>query len=219
MKKLLVKICGLMREEDVDHCINSGADIVGFVVDYPVAVPWNLDKKRAGELINHFRKKTEETGIKCECCIVSGGSIEKLSNLISVLKPDYIQLHYKEDEDTIIGLKKLHSIKIIKTVPEGSDDAKAFEKAGADILLVDARNAENAASSGYSLNEEFYKNVRASVDIPVMAAGGINPSNVKDIIDRLSPELIDIMTGVEESFGIKSQKKINDLMDNIKDYI
>ena len=84
---------------------------------------------------------------------------------------------------------------------------------------MDARNAENAASSGYSLNEEFYKNVRASVDIPVMAAGGINPSNVKDIIDRLSPELIDIMTGVEESFGIKSQKKINDLMDNIKDYI
>lgn len=60
MKKLLVKICGLMREEDVDHCINSGADIVGFVVDYPVAVPWNLDIKRAGELIDHFRKRLKK---------------------------------------------------------------------------------------------------------------------------------------------------------------
>ena len=39
-----VKICGLMREEDVELCVNAGTDIIGFVVEYPVDVPWNLEQ-------------------------------------------------------------------------------------------------------------------------------------------------------------------------------
>lgn len=43
----LVKICGLTREQDVDAAIDSGADLVGFVVvpDSPRGVP--LDRARA----------------------------------------------------------------------------------------------------------------------------------------------------------------------------
>ena len=38
-----LKICGLMRPEDVLLCCACGVDLIGFVVCYPKPVPWNLD--------------------------------------------------------------------------------------------------------------------------------------------------------------------------------
>ena len=213
-----VKICGIMREEDIETCVRYGTDIVGFVVEYPVDVPWNLERERAKELIEHFRKVTKESGLSVECCIVSGGNVDKLEELVRFLEPDYIQMHYKEDAKDVEQLKeRLAGTKtqIIKTVLNVSD-APEFEKSGADILLVDARNSENAANSKATIDEEMYNKVRSSVKIPVMAAGGITPENVADIVNRLQPEIIDLMTGVEDKPGQKSEEKIRNLFEELK---
>ena len=213
-----VKICGIMREEDIETCVKYGTDIVGFVVEYPVDVPWNLERERAKELIGHFRKVTRESGLSIECCIVSGGNVDKLEELVRFLEPDYIQMHYKETADDVEQLsKRLAGTKtqIIKTVLNVSD-APEFEKSGADILLVDARNSENAANSKATIDEEIYNKVRSSVKIPVMAAGGITPENVAEIVERLKPEIIDLMTGVEDRPGQKSEERISNLFDELK---
>ena len=39
---------------------------------------------------------------------------------------------------------------------------------------------------------------------------------VKSIINDLSPDMIDVMTGVEESTGVKSEAKIEKLIQQIK---
>ena len=46
-----VKICGLMSAEDIRFCVTAGADAVGFVTEYPVPVPWNINRDRARELV------------------------------------------------------------------------------------------------------------------------------------------------------------------------
>ena len=232
MNDIKIKICGLMREKDVESCIRNGVDIVGFVTEYPVEVPWNMDRKRTKELITFFRETKERYGSSAKCCIVSGGDSDKLSGLIEELEPDYLQMHYKEDCRIIrevTGRKGASKTVVIKTVPndaaerirqsgneEPSAAAAAFEESGAGIILVDARGAENAAGSSAKLDEKLYNEVREAVDIPVMAAGGITAENVKSIINDLSPDMIDVMTGVEESTGVKSEAKIEKLIQQIK---
>ena len=218
MKNTKVKICGIMREEDIETCVRYGTDIVGFVVEYPVDVPWNLERERAKELIEHFRIISKKSDQPVKCCIVSGGDVDKLEELVQFLEPDYIQMHYKENAKDVEQLKeRLAGTKtqIIKTVLNVSD-APEFEKSGADILLVDARNSENAANSKATIDEEIYNKVRSSVKIPVMAAGGITPENVADIVNRLQPEIIDLMTGVEDKPGQKSEEKIRNLFEELK---
>ena len=46
-----VKLCGLMSPEDVKIAEAAGADALGFVTEYPVPVPWNLDREHAASLI------------------------------------------------------------------------------------------------------------------------------------------------------------------------
>ena len=255
MKKIKVKICGLMREEDVETCIGYGVDIVGFVVDYPVDVPWNLDVKRAKELIGFFKKCSGKNGSLSRCCIVTGGDSKKLTGLLTGLNPDLIQLHYKEGVNEIRSCA-LKSGGIIKTIPHGTEELirqacldaapdtspmwmyacgmirnindtavedeiikrslTEFQKAGADILLVDARTHENAASKSAMLDEKLFDRIRKSTSLPVMAAGGITPDNIREVISRIKPEIIDVMTGVEESYGIKSKSKIEMIMKEVE---
>ncbi|MEE3398925.1 MAG: hypothetical protein VZR64_05615, partial [Eubacterium sp.] len=88
--------------------------------------------------------------------------------------------------------------------------------AGADIVLVDARGPENAASSVSLIDVELYKTVKSAVSIPVMAAGGITPDNVRNIIEELKPDMIDMMTGIEISPGIKSEESITSIMKGVR---
>ena len=48
-----------------------------------------------------------------------------------------------------------------------------------------------------------------------MAAGGITPENIGKIISDLKPAMIDIMTGVEEAYGIKSKETIEMIMKEV----
>ncbi len=234
MKNVIVKMCGFMREEDVEAGIRHGVDILGFVVDYPVPVPWNMDLSRAEELIKHFRNVSGSTLVNgvalSRCCVVSGGPVDKILNIDRVLNPDYFQLHYKETADDIRALKAEGlAAKIVKTVPlkeadrlaqSGKSDiaecAKVFEEAGADIVLVDARGPENASNSANLIDAALYKAVKQAVNIPVMAAGGITPENVGDIVDILKPDIIDMMTGIEISPGVKSEERIESIMRGVR---
>ncbi len=43
---------------------------------------------------------------------------------------------------------------------------------------------------------------------PIVAAGGLTPENVGHVIRLLRPWAVDVSSGVEESLGIKSRRKI-----------
>lgn len=222
MKKTITKICGLMREEDIECCILNKVDIIGFVVEYPVAVPWNLSVERAEELITFFKACKKKYDSLSECCVVTGGSSKKLLGLLEELPVDYFQLHYKEEAEEIQSCvsyrqKTGKAFKIIKTIPKKDPlySIKAYEKAGADILLLDARTPENAAEKSTMFDEGLFTVIKDSTKLPVMAAGGITPENIGKIISDLKPAMIDIMTGVEEAYGIKSKEKIEMIMKEV----
>ena len=205
----IVKICGLMRAEDVRTCVRLGVDILGFVVDYPRPVPWNLSAVDAKELISNVVKPAA-------ACIVTGGQQDEIYRLAAEIKPDYVQLHCNETVDeTLYLVKELgkHGIKVIKSVFPSTphETVLEFSKSGIYALLLDPRSPDNAESGG-TADPDAFANLRQSVNCPVILAGGITPENVSEIIRISNPWMIDLMTGVEQSPGIKDTKKISALI-------
>jgi len=196
-----------MRVEDVLTCVLHGADIIGFVVDYPRPVPWNISAESVMELMKAVSKPVET-------CIVTGGDSERIIKLALKTKPDYIQLHYGEtleDATSIVDNLRKYNIKVIKSLfPDMADlekMARQFESVGVYALLLDPRTPDNAVNGG-DANFAAYIKIKCAVKCPVILAGGINPGNVEETVRQTRPPVIDLMTGVEHSPGIKDGEKI-----------
>jgi len=203
----IVKICGLMRVEDVRICVQHGTDIIGFVVDYPRPVPWDISAQSAKSL-------TATVSKPAETCIVTGGNADKVLRLAMEIKPDYLQLHCNETlEDTayISGKLAKYRIKVIKTLfpdtPDLEETAKKFSMAGVYALLLDPRSPDNAVGGG-AADLSMYSSIQRAVGCPVILAGGITAENVMDVVFRSKAPIIDLMTGVESSPGVKDEAKV-----------
>src|SRR5437762_324679 len=47
---------------------------------------------------------------------------------------------------------------------------------------------------------------------PLIAAGGLTPQNVADVVRQLGPWAVDVSSGVESKLGMKSREKIEDFV-------
>ena len=205
----VVKICGLTRMEDVLMCVRHGVDVLGFVVDYPHPVPWNIGAEPAKKLVSAVYKPFET-------CIVTGGGVQKVLKTALMVRPDYVQLHTRETvEETAYIVKKLHEygIKVIKTVYRDTPEKTVaeFSDAGVFALLLDPRTPENAETSGQADLSTFFS-FRDIADCPVILAGGLDAGNVAAYVRTANPRMVDLMTGVEHSPGIKDENKVAALM-------
>lgn len=223
MKRLPIKICGLKRAEDVELCCSLGANILGFVVDYPLPVPWNLTKAEAAPLLARITAPARS-------CIVTGGTPEQVVELAQGLRPHLVQLHFRETlEDTVRIAAELSSLGtgVIKTLPSsaqerleqfGTPDAAAcarlLDRTGVFAVLVDSRSPANANQPGSPADLSLYRLVKMHTKKPVILAGGITPESLPGLKAGLLPDMIDVMTGVETSPGVKSPEKLRALLEN-----
>jgi len=204
----ILKICGLMREEDVTICHKYGADVLGFVVEYPHEVPWNLSLARACELIAHARN------IGAKTAVVTGGKRESIEHIARQTEADFLQLHDNESlADTGYFINALPHVRVIKTLfPDNTiEEAREFADAGVWALLLDPRTPNNAKSGG-DADIDAYKRLKNAVSCPVILAGGINPINAREMIAQARPPMIDLMTGVEKAYGVKDEELVRELV-------
>lgn len=228
MGSIKVKICGLKRENDVQKCMNLGVDILGFVTEYPMPVPWNLSRTQALPLLSMVQ-------FPHRSCIVTGGAPDKVIGLAANLRPSMVQLHYQETlADTIIisdALRELN-IDVIKTVPPameeriaqfGTTDLETIVeelcKTSIYGLLADSRVPSNASENGTALDLKFCSQIINLSSKPVIIAGGINADNVCDFVTRTGAGCIDIMTGVESIPGEKDAALLSRLLSSVSENI
>ncbi len=129
--------------------------------------------------------------------------VENVADLLNEGIVDMAQLHGVEDEAYICRLRELtgrgEDTFIIKAVQVKSEaDVKAGEQSGADLVLFDA-----GAGDGKVFNWKLLENVKR----PYFLAGGLDPENVRDAVERLRPFGVDVSSGIE-SFGVKDALKM-----------
>ncbi|MBQ3380052.1 MAG: phosphoribosylanthranilate isomerase [Clostridia bacterium] len=216
-----IKICGLMRKEDVKLLGDLSADVAGFVTEYPARVPWNLKRDEAARLI-------VAAPPNLKTCVVTGGEREKIIGLISKLRPDYVQLHYKEtlsDTEYIVRSLSPLGIGVIKTMPFTSEErlrqfktadikecTRLLGRAGVYAILCDPRTPQNAAEGSMPADIGMFEEIRSISRVPVILAGGITPDNIEDVALKISPYMADIMTGVETCPGIKDENRLREVL-------
>jgi phosphoribosylanthranilate isomerase len=211
-----------MREIDVKACMELGVDAVGFVVEYPLSVPWNLGRERARELMSLVYPFVSRV-------LVTSGDLRKIVELVEFLKPDVLQLHGEEDSFLVRRIvKRLHEegVRVIKALSVDVSGRPAVEDlvskaielqdCGIDALVLDSKTGKMPGGTGVVLDWEIARTIREKLAIPMILAGGLNPDNVKKAIRIVKPYGIDVLTGVEVSPGIKDYEKIKALLNASK---
>jgi phosphoribosylanthranilate isomerase len=218
-----VKICGLMNKKDIEVCVQAGAHVLGFVVDYPVPVPWNLTTSAARKLIDGAPPFVST-------CVVTGGAVPKVLDVVNATCPDIVQLHYKEtlqDVKEIVGRLKPRGVKVIKALRIDADGNCDFEisdpavavrelaRTGVSAVLVDSYTSTMPGGTGVRVDLSVFTAVQKVSPLPVILAGGLNPDNIRSVVQRVKPFAVDVLTGVEERPGCKDKEKICELIKSV----
>jgi phosphoribosylanthranilate isomerase len=225
MDRVKIKICGLKRVCDIRLCHELGVDIAGLVTEYPLPVPWNLTVEETKPLLAEVRAPMKS-------CIVTGGTRDKILALAKDLRPDYVQLHSHEtlsDAEYIAGTLRPLQIGVIKTLPFsprerlahfGTEDIREctelLNATGICAILADTRAPSNAAGNGTLVDVDMYRQIKRWARNPVILAGGITPENLTQFLSAAQPDVIDIMTGVENSPGVKDREKLAFIIKHIR---
>lgn len=208
--KPLVKICGITNTDDAIYAANAGADMLGFV--FCKTSPRNVNIKIIENIKLNLNQKCKKVPILVGV-ITNKDSIEgkiaiKLQQMGLI---DAIQYHGCKIPSPVndlahygaVRLRNKNSLKIINDILS----------IGQPRILLDSFNLENLGGSGIRIDNDLI--LKASKLMPLWIAGGINPTNVKEIIKNFKVELIDLSSGVEESLGKKDFNKIDELFKNL----
>ncbi len=212
-----IKICGLTRDEDIRLCVRAGVQALGFVVEYPVDVPWNLDRVTARALMRGVPPFVARV-------IVVGDDPGTVVELAEFLKPHVVQLHGSEPlsvtANLVAGIQSA-GVQVIKalrfSVVTGKccsacenpfEAAKLIEDTGVDALVLDSVSDARPAGTGQSIDWGIARKIRESVRLPVILAGGLNSGNVNQAIAAVNPYGVDVISGVENPVGRKDPDKI-----------
>ncbi len=212
MNNKKIKICGVKTIATINTCIKNKVNFFGLV--FFNKSPRYISISKAKKLIEYSKnKKIKAVGVFVNL------SSEKLSKIIDQTNLKYIQLHGNENDQYMNLIKKKYNIKIIKSIGlKNKKDLKIIKKLkNADYFLFDykPKSKELPGGNAKKFNWKILKDIE--IDKPWFISGGININNVKEIGKNIFPYGIDISSGVEAKLGIKSPRKINDLMKKIND--
>jgi phosphoribosylanthranilate isomerase len=207
-----VKICGLMSERDVAMAVDAGTDALGFVTEYPIPVPWNLERERSRELVAAAPPFVTTVA-------VVGGSVKTILAIADTVRPHFVQLHGDETLEEIqsvcsalqgTGMKVLKALRIdidsgqaLFSVPEPVEASRALVASGVAGLVIDSKTASRPAGTGVALDWSLAAMIGASIRLPLILAGGLTPANVAEAIARVRPYGVDVISGIERDAGVK----------------
>ncbi len=210
----LVKICGLMSEEQVLQVAKLGAHAIGIisVEESPRYVSPEI-KKKIFKTLESFYPKIHRVSV------VQNSPIDLIiKNFLGNPSETIIQLHGDEDLDYCkkirekipnIGLWKAFRIKTEKDL----DKIQPFENF-VDAILLDSWNEKTYGGSGEKINSNFLKNLQFSK--PWWLAGGISIEWIDEILIDIKPDGLDISSSIEISPGLKDIKKTEELFKFLK---
>ena len=209
---MIVKICGISEIETLKTCINNNVDFFGMI--FYEKSSRNIDIIEAKKLTDISNKlKIQPVGV------FVNHNIDTLKKIILFLNLKFIQLHGEENQSYIDSIKSQFDIKIIKkiSIRTAKDLNKISKFKNIDYLLFDYKPNNNELPGGNSKSFDWELLKDKKIGLPWFISGGINQDNIKKIQNILNPNGIDLSSGVEQSIGIKSNTKINNLFKKFYD--
>jgi phosphoribosylanthranilate isomerase len=86
----------------------------------------------------------------------------------------------------------------------------------ADALVLDSKVKGVLGGSGISFDWSAAGHATHSRQGRLVVAGGLTAANVAEAIETLSPDIVDVSSGVESSPGIKDHARIADFIEAVR---
>ena len=195
---MIIQIYAFTDPETGTAAVNLGVDQIGFVAGKYGIVQGELSFKEAHEIVSTL--PPEGTAV----ALTMSGDVEEILRMASVVKPGII--HSSSDVHMVDAskMKKLRSrlpreIRLMKAIPVGGKESIELAQTYAhvsDLLLLDTKTEgfPGVGATGFTHDWTISKQIVASVDIPVIMAGGLTAGNVGDAILEIQPWAVDSNT-------------------------
>lgn len=206
-----IKFCGLTRREDANHAAALGAAYVGVIF---AGGPRLLTPDRARDVLRDVPASVKRVGV------FAGQADDDIARTADIAALDVIQLHAEWNPERVSRLRDRLARAVWPVVrvegtalPGWIGDAFA----GGDATLIDALVPGALGGTGVALPwaQLSTRLERVRTGGRLVLAGGLRPENVAIAIAALSPDVVDVSSGVESAPGIKDHDRMRAFRDAV----
>ncbi|MDE2488536.1 MAG: phosphoribosylanthranilate isomerase [Alphaproteobacteria bacterium] len=203
------KICGVTTPEAARAALDGGAAYLGFV--FFEKSPRHLGLEAAERLAAPARGRAKIVALTVD---PSDGEVDRIAQ---GFRPDFIQLHGHESPARAREVAVRSGVAVIKVLPvsEAADlEAAADYEPVAEHLMFDAKPPKDAERPG-GLGAPFDWSLLAGRRFrrPWLLAGGLDPWNLAEAVQRSGAPIVDVSSGVERGPGLKDPALIAAFLD------
>ena len=202
MDRVRIKICGLMRPQDIDMVNEVCPDIAGFIL--AAGRRRTVTPEQMRELTGRLRPEVQSAAVFLD------QDIRWILELAGQDLMDIIQLHGHEGNEEIRYLRARTKKTIIKAFRiDTAQDIRQAERSEADLVLLDQGPGGSGQTWDWSL--------LTGMSRPFILAGGLDPENVSEAVRKTCPFGVDVSSGVETD-GCKDREKILRFVRAVRDH-
>jgi len=137
--------------------------------------------------------------------------ISGVKRIMDLCRLDLVQLHGNESQ---AYCSSFASRQIIKAIAREPGDCPELEQYPVRAVLIDAYDPKRHGGTGKKSDWDLA--ARISKVRPLILSGGLNAGNIRDAIRAVSPDAVDINSGVEVSPGRKDHRKIHEIVEIVR---
>lgn len=195
-----IKMCGIMREEDVQTVNQIRPYYCGFV--FARESPRFVSPKTASMLIRGLSRGITPVGVFRNADAVTIADYSRISGV------KMVQVHGDYADADILAIKESTRLPVIQAFSMSAGaDMDAVRRSVADLVLLDS----GLGGTG----ERFSAPSLDSVGRDFILAGGLDPENATDAVKQFRPFAVDVSTGIETD-GLKNPVKMRAFADAVR---
>ncbi len=205
-----IKFCGLTRAQDAEYAATLGAKYVGVIF---AGGPRQLTAELARDVLRSVPLEVGRVGVFAE------QPTDDIARAASIAGLSVVQLHANASRERIDEIRERVGVEVwpVVRVTGALPISVSSLIDSADALLLDAYVPGTLGGTGVSFPWASIANELRIVrgDTPIVLAGGLRTENVAEAIAALSPDVVDVSSGVESAPGIKDHDRMRAFRDAV----
>ncbi len=224
-KKTQVKICGLTRPEEVRWVVEERADYFGIVLFFTKSKR-NNSIENARKLIKVCyeecaeKKRADEHFTPPVIVAVTVSPTPEKIKEIENAGFDMVQIHGELSEETLDAV----SIPVIRAFHAGdTETCKKYDNCPKiAAYLFDAQSPGSGRTFDWNALDDISEGETLSDGKLIFLAGGLHDGNVREAIEHVHPDVVDVSSGVEkdsvaaDGAVIKDKEKIKEFIRKVR---
>jgi phosphoribosylanthranilate isomerase len=214
----LIQVAGIIDSVEAEMLMNLGVEYLGF----PLRLPVNKDDLTEVEAINVIKYIVPPHKPVLITYLDVASDIIAFCDKLNV---NIVQLHGKILVEELKKLKTIRpDIEIIKSLVVYKDNYSELNSIvqnlseWVDLFITDTFDPATGASGATGKTHDWDISSRL-VEVspkPVILAGGLNPSNVRQAVLQIKPAGVDVHSGVESANGRKDYNLVKNFVKEAK---